>query len=163
MLKLGLILVVPYLAVASVATGAVDGTDTFDAIQNFVSEVSQQSDEVATAIVNGPSTLDHKITVCHLPNQDLEKAHLMSISLDALPEHEAHGDYKLTAPELLTDPLMSVCADDTDVVSEEQSGEGSDKGKAPEHSNAGGGRDGQGRGGPSEHPNAGANGQPGND
>ena len=157
MLKLGLLLVVPYLAAASIATGAVDGTDAMDAIQNIVGQVSEQSDEVATAIVYGPSDLDHKITVCHLPDGDPEKAHLMSIALEAWANHEAHGDLKLSNPALLAEPLMTLCADNTEVVSEEAS----EHGKAPEHSNAGGksddvetaGGEGSGHGGPPEHSN----------
>lgn len=156
MLKLGLLLAIPYLAVASVATGAVDGTDAMDAIQNIVGQVSEQSDEVATAIVYGPSDLDQKVTVCHLPGGDPAHAHLTSIALEAWAEHEAHGDFQLSDPALLAEPLMTRCADDTDVVSEETS----ERGNAPEHANAGGKRDevqtagGKGGdGGPPEQPN----------
>jgi hypothetical protein len=174
MLKLGLILVVPYLAVASVATGAVDGTDTFDAIQNFVSQVSEQSDEVATALVDGPGDLDDKVTLCHLPGGDPEKAHLLSVSLEAVAEHEGHGDYALSDPALLAQPLIDLCADDTEVVSDEQSDDRPGNGKAPEHSNAGGSRGSEnpgssggdeGNGGPPPNSNAGGSGsgKPGND
>lgn len=156
MLKLGLLLVVPYLAAASVATGAVDGTDAMDAIQNIVGHVSEQSDEVATAIVYGPSDLDHKITVCHLPDGDPEKAHLMSIALEAWDEHESHGDFQLSNPALLAEPLIALCADNTEVVSEEAS----EHGNAPDHSNAGGKSDevetaggDRGQGGPPEQSN----------
>ena len=147
MIRLIFFLVVPYLAIASVATGAVDGLGALDAARDFVSDVQQQSDEVATAIIDGPADLDHKVTVCHLPDSDPAKAQLVSVAMDAWPAHEAHGDYKLSSSELLTEPLLSRCAASTEITEDQHP---SSNGNPADHANAG-------NGGAPEHSQAGGN------
>ncbi len=133
MVKLILLLVIPYAAISSVALGAVDGRAALDAAREFVGQVQEQSDEIATALIEPPRGLDHRITVCHVPGGDDDQAHLLSIAIEAWPVHEAHGDYGLTEPAVLVEPLASRCAESTEVADEAPG-----KGAPPEHSNAGG-------------------------
>ena len=105
--------------------------------------MQEQSDEVATALIEPSRGLDHRITVCHVPGGDDDRAHLLSIAMEAWPVHEAHGDYRLTEPALLVEPLASRCAESTEVADE---GHPAANGVPPEHSNAGGN-------GKSEHAN----------
>jgi len=149
MIKLAVALLIPYLAVASVATGAVDGHAALDAAGDFIGEVRDQTDEVATQIIYGPPDLDHHVTVCHVPDGEASKARLLSVAMDAKSDHMEHGDYSLTATELLVEPLLSLCGTGTPAVAEHSSSSGN----APEHSNAG-------EGGPPEHSNADAGNPP---
>jgi hypothetical protein len=145
MVKLVVLLLVPYLAVASVATGVVNGQAALDAVRDLAGEVHEQSDEIATQILTGSSGLDQRVTVCHVPGANEANAHQLSVAMDALDTHLAHGDYDMSDPAVLAGPLQELCGDTLPTVDGERS---SSNGNAPEHSNAG-------QGGPPEHSNAG--------
>ncbi len=156
MVKLVVLLLVPYLAVASIATGVVNGQAALDAVRDLAGEVHEQSDEFATQILTGSSGLDHQVTVCHVTGASEANAHQLSVAVDAVETHLAHGDYAMNDPAVIDGPLQELCGDPAPTVDSEHS---SSNGNSPEQSNAGQGappeHSNAGQGGPPEHSNAG--------
>ena len=54
--------------------------------------VIQQLDELPTAIPTSEGATGKKVTICHIPSSDEDKAHTIVVDESAVPAHLAHGD-----------------------------------------------------------------------
>jgi len=49
-----------------------------------------------------------RVTICHIPNGDVEKAQTITVAEAAVPAHEAHGDFVLGSCEQLGPSYVSL-------------------------------------------------------
>jgi len=84
------------------------------------------------AVTSPAQARDNKITICHVPPGNPDNAHTITISENAWPAHQSHGDSRGPCPDTPGD-------DDED---DDEAGNGGDGGSAD-----GGGGDGEDNGG----------------
>jgi hypothetical protein len=54
--------------------------------------VIQQLDELPTALPTSAGGTGEKVTICHIPGGDEDKANTLVVDESAVPAHLAHGD-----------------------------------------------------------------------
>ena len=83
------------LTVEDVTSGTrvhVKGAVIADSTDVLAHEIKIQEEEDDPAQPGGPPPGDRKITICHIPPGNPSKKQTISISINAWPAHQAHGD-----------------------------------------------------------------------